>query len=169
MSTAHTHRPRDWREARRSRAWELHQQGWQQTKIAQALGVTPSAVSQWLARARLHGQAALASQSRPGRPAQLSAQQRRTLDGLLRQGAEAFGFAGAIWTRRRVARLISEQFAINYTPRHVGRILAQIDWSPQRPIVRATQRDEEAVGAWYAERWPRIKKKHEQKAESSSS
>jgi predicted transcriptional regulator len=40
----------DWREARRYRAWELKQQGWKQKDIAQALGVSEAAVSQWLKR-----------------------------------------------------------------------------------------------------------------------
>ena len=44
--------PADWREGRRLRAWELHEQGWSQTSIAQALGVTQGAVSQWLKRAQ---------------------------------------------------------------------------------------------------------------------
>ena len=38
--------PIDWREGRRLRAWELHQQGWKQKDIAAALGVTPGAVPQ---------------------------------------------------------------------------------------------------------------------------
>jgi predicted transcriptional regulator len=41
------HKPTDWREGRRLRAWELQQQGWKQKDIAAALGVTPGAVSQW--------------------------------------------------------------------------------------------------------------------------
>ena len=36
----------NWREGRRLRAWELHQQGWKQQEIADALGVTQGAVSQ---------------------------------------------------------------------------------------------------------------------------
>jgi hypothetical protein len=31
-----------WREGRRLRAWELHEQGWSQTRIAAALGVEPN-------------------------------------------------------------------------------------------------------------------------------
>jgi DNA-directed RNA polymerase specialized sigma24 family protein len=46
-------RPTDWREGRRLRAWELAQQGWKQTDIAAALGVTHGAISQWLTRAVL--------------------------------------------------------------------------------------------------------------------
>src|ERR687890_96970 len=42
----------DWREGRRLRAFELKQQGWSQQRIAEALGVSKGAVSQWMKRAR---------------------------------------------------------------------------------------------------------------------
>ena len=45
----------DWREGRRLRAWELHEAGWSQAAIAEALGVTEGAVSQWMRRAREGG------------------------------------------------------------------------------------------------------------------
>ena len=42
--------PSNWREARRLRAWELHEQGWKQKGIAQASQVDPSPVfrPRWL-------------------------------------------------------------------------------------------------------------------------
>ena len=43
--------PADWKEKRRMRAYELKKQGWKQTDIAEALGVTDGAVSQWMNRA----------------------------------------------------------------------------------------------------------------------
>ncbi len=54
-----TNEPRDWREGRRLRAGDLHQQGWSQIRIAQALGVTPGAVSQWIKRGNHGGAPAL--------------------------------------------------------------------------------------------------------------
>ena len=42
----------DWREGRRLRAFELKQQGWSRQRIAEALGVSKEAVSQWMKRAR---------------------------------------------------------------------------------------------------------------------
>jgi transposase len=89
----------------------------------------------------------------------LSAAQLAQLDALLRQGAEAFGSQGAVWTCRRVARLIAEQFGVRYHPAHVSRLLRRLGWTVQKPILRATQRDAQAITAWYHERWPAIKKK----------
>ena len=51
--------PTTWREGRRLRALALSQQGWSVGRIAEALGVTHGAVSQWLARARVVGEASL--------------------------------------------------------------------------------------------------------------
>jgi predicted transcriptional regulator len=45
----------NWREGRRLRALELKEQGWKQTEIAVALGVSEGAVSQWMKRAREQG------------------------------------------------------------------------------------------------------------------
>ncbi|MDQ6740811.1 MAG: IS630 family transposase [Actinomycetota bacterium] len=159
MSTPQSDHPRTWSEGRRLRAWELHLQGWNQRRIAQALGVSPAAVSQWLQRGTADGVEALRAHPPPGRPPPLSPAQLRQLPDLLAPGAEAFGFRGAVWTRRRVAQVIAQHFGIRYHPRHVGRLLEQTGWTPQKPIVRASQRDAAAIAAWQQERWPAIKKK----------
>jgi predicted transcriptional regulator len=54
-----------WKEARRLQARVLQQKGWKQTKIAEALGVTDGAVSQWLSM--LDDQGATALLARPHR------------------------------------------------------------------------------------------------------
>ncbi len=163
MSTPNTDPPDSWRAGRRQRAWELHLKGWRQAKIAEALGVSQGAVSQWLQRATRDGAQALCVHPSPGRPPLLTTDQRGQLAPLLAQGAEAFGFRGAVWTRGRVSQLIKDTFGVHYAPRHVGRILDQIGWSPQKPIQRASQRDEAAIAAWYDVRWPAIKKKRARK------
>ncbi|HXG10446.1 MAG TPA: helix-turn-helix domain-containing protein [Gemmataceae bacterium] len=58
---------RDWKEWRRMRALRLKQEGWSQRAIAAALGVSPAAVSQWLAAADRDGPDALRSHPAPGR------------------------------------------------------------------------------------------------------
>jgi transposase len=160
--------PTDWREGRRLRAWELHQQGWKQKDIAVALGVTPGAVSQWMARGRAGGVAALRNRKSPGAPVRLTATQRRGIPALLTRGAEAWGFRGDIWTRARVAAVIKREFGVAYHPDHVGRLLRAVGWSVQKPIERATQRNEPAIAAWREQKWPAIKKKPRVKGARSS-
>lgn len=141
--------------------------GWTQTHIAEALGVSQGAVSQWLTRATIAGVEALRAQYPPGRPPSLSRAHLAQLEDLLAQGAEAFGFRGALWTRRRVAHLIHQQFGVSSHPGHVSRLLRQIGWTPQRPLQRATQRDEDAIAEWYAERWPALNKRRSASDERS--
>src|SRR3712207_9299189 len=70
----------DWREGRRLRAFELKQQGWSQQRIADALGVSKGAVSQWMKRARQGGGVqALKRQPAPGARQRLREEQRRKL------------------------------------------------------------------------------------------
>jgi transposase len=149
----------NWREGRRLRAWELHQKGWQQQAIAEALGVTQGAVSQWLKRAREGGIEGLRHRSPPGATPRLSPEQRNQLLELLARGAESFGFQGEVWTQPRVAALIRDRFGVSYDPSQVGRILKACGWSSQKPVQRATQRDEAAIQQWKEERWPQIKKR----------
>jgi len=74
----------------------------------------------------------------------------------LAHGAEAYGFLGDVWTTKRVAALIQQEFGIRYHPAHVSRLLREIGWSVQKPIRRATQRDEAAIARWTTERWPAL-------------
>jgi transposase len=149
----------NWREGRRLRAWELHQKGWKQQEIAEALGVTQGAVSQWLKRGREGGVEGLRHHPPPGATPRLSPEQRGQLLELLAQGAESFGFQGEVWTQPRVATLIRDWFGVSYDPSQVGRILKACGWSSQKPVHRATQRDEAAIRCWKEERWPQIKKR----------
>ena len=146
-------------EWRRQRAWALHQEGWTGAAIAEALDVTPGAVSQWLKKAREGGAAALQVRIPPGPPPKLTAEQRAHLPSLLAPGAEAYGFLGDVWTTKRVAAVIRREFGVSYHPAHVSRLLRQVGWTVQKPVFRATQRDEAAIAAWTAERWPALQAK----------
>jgi transposase len=150
---------KDWREARRERAWDLKQKGWKQKDIAEALGVSTGAVSQWLKRAEEKGPEALRRQPRQGAIPRLTADQLAQLAALLKRGAEAFGFQGEVWTQPRGAALIQAQFGVAYHPAHGGRLLKRLGWSRQQPVVRASQRDEAAIERWRNDTWDTLKKK----------
>lgn len=149
----------NWREGRRLRGWELHQQGWSQQQIATALGVTQGTVSKWLCCVHSQGLDALCHHKASGRPPRLTAAQLAQLPSLLDRGAEAFGFRGAVWTRARVAEVIKRSFGVSYHIAHISRLLKHIRWSRQRPIRRARQRNEAAIQRWREQDGPTLKKK----------
>ena len=156
--------PHNWRQARRMRAWELHEQGWKQKDIATALGVSEGAVSQWLKKAKAQGVEALRHQPPPGRQPRLSPEQMAQLPTWLAQGAQAFGFGGQVWTTARVVEMIRQQFGVSSHRAHGSRLLRRIKQSRQKPIQKATQRDEAAIAACKEQRWPARKKRPSRKS-----
>jgi transposase len=151
--------PRDWKEWRRFRAWELKLQGWSQRRIAIALGVSNGAVSQWIHLAEEGGTAALRTHTSPGHPAKLTLLQRGQIPDFLWHGAEAYGFRGDVWTCPRIAQVIEWEFGIRYHRDHVSRMLKDWGWTPQIPITRAIQRDEAAIANWRVEVWPELRRR----------
>ncbi len=155
--------PKDWREGRRFRVWELRKQGWTQQRIADALGVTQGAVSQWLKKAKEGGVEALRHKKPSGAPQRLTPSQKSELPELLSSGAESYGFRGEIWTCERVSAVIRRHYGVSYHPSHVSRIIRSLKWSLQKPKRIAKQRKENEIQEWREERWPEIRKKGSQR------
>ena len=93
-----------------------------------------------------------------GRKPLLDAVQRERLTALLLAGPEAHGFPTPLWTCPRVARLIRDEFGIDYHEGHVWKVLRGLGWSPQRPVGQARERNEEAIRTWKRKTWPGLKK-----------
>jgi transposase len=89
----------------------------------------------------------------------LTAAQLGEVDRALRQGPRAHGFTTDLWTLGRVAVVIEAITGVRYHPGHVWKLLRdKLGWTRQRPARRAVERDDAAVSAWIAERWPKIKR-----------
>ena len=141
----------------RAMAWL--DQGWSQAEIAQRLGVTPGAVSQWKKRYQRDGPEALKAKPHPGPKPKLTARQRERLHRLLLKGARAHGYRTELWTLKRVTELIRRRFGVQYDPSGLWHVLHKMGWSPQKPERRARERNEEAIAQWRKKDRPRIKKR----------
>ena len=145
-------------EARRRRALSLLDGGRSLTEVARKVGCHPSAVMRWRNAARRGGPGALRAKPVPGRPPRLRRRQFDRLVRLLLQGPISRGYSTDIWTTKRIADLIAEEFGVRYHRDHVGRLLHRLKWSCQKPDRRALERDEERIERWKRKEWPRIKK-----------
>ena len=141
---------------RRLRALCLKELGWYQRDIADALGVSEVSVSHWLTTARQGGLEALLGHPSPGHPPKLSSAQKALIPEFLWHGAEAYGFRGELWTCRRIAAVIEDELGVRYHKDHVSRLLKELRWTPQAPIRRAIQRDEQAIAHWRDNVWPML-------------
>jgi transposase len=146
-------------ERRRLRALSLLEEGLAPVEVAQRLGVDRRSVRRWKASVRDAGPQSLKAQPASGRPPKLPARLRPRLERLLLRGAQKAGFANDLWTCPRVVQAMEEHFGVRYHPDHVGRLLHGLGWSPQRPVRRARERDEDRIEHWVKFAWRRIKKK----------
>jgi transposase len=151
--------PADWREQRRFRAWELNRQGLSSRAIADALGVTTESVGRWLACARLGGVEALRARPLLGPPPRLTTAQQRLVPDFLSHGPEAYGFHRDIWSGKRIASVIQEEFGVLYGNTSVWRLLKALRWTRDTLPVQAPQRDEQAVRRWREEVWPELQRR----------
>jgi transposase len=154
-------------EARRRRAAEFFQERKPLAEIARLVGASLSSVKRWK-RAWLEGGAeALAAKPHPGPTPKLSWDQKQRLVSILLRGAVAAGFRNELWTCARVAEVVRKRFRVSYHPDHVGRILHDLGFSPQKPQRVAREQDAAAVERWRRKDWPRIKKKRAATAPAS--
>jgi len=162
---------RDFRalERRRFEALKLLKQGYNQSEVSRRVKACSQTVSRWARTVAEEGETALKAAGRAGRKPLLDNQQREQLIARLLQGPERLGYETPLWTCNRVGHLIQEEFGVRYHAGHVWKILRQLKWSPQRPVGRALERDEEAIDHWKRKTWPAIKKKPKQKGVRSSS
>jgi transposase len=72
-----------------------------------------------------------------------------------------------VWTRPRIAKVIEREYGERFTPQHVGNLMRKLGWSRQKPISRASQRDESAIERWRTETWPALKKSQTRGADDS--
>jgi transposase len=145
-------------EQRRERAIELLKDGYQPCDVASMLNVDRRSVRRWNATYRQQGASALRAKPASGRPPKLSAKDKARLEKILLKGAAAAGFPTDLWTCPRIVETIERHFGVHYHVDHIGRLMHAMGWSPQKPMRRAVERDEQAIANWVKTDWPRVKK-----------
>jgi transposase len=151
----------DWQTERRLRALALYQKGWQQKTIAEALGVTKGAVSQWLKKVKdlpdEQQTEALTVKRSTGRKPALTAEDQQRLAALVDRGAESFGFVGDVWTSARVRAVARKEMGMTVGLTTIKKFLHEQGFSSQKPEVEASQKNAKAV-AGFRGGWHRLKK-----------
>jgi putative transposase len=118
-----------WQEQRRWQALELKHEGWTHEEVAEVLGVTRGAVSQWMKRVAQEGKAGLHARPRLGAVPKLTANEKARLPELLSHGAARYGFRGEFWTCKRVGEVIRREFQVSYHKDHVRKLLKACGWT----------------------------------------
>src|ERR1700757_4160078 len=145
-------------EAMRERAVQCVQEGENPEIVARALGVNRSTMYGWLAQYRRGGWGALKAKPLFGRSRKLDGKKLKWIyDTVTQKNPLQLKFAFALWTREMVAKLIKDRFNISLSVVSVGRLLAQLGITCQRPLHHALERDEALVQQWLKREYPKIK------------
>ena len=69
-----------------------------------------------------------------------------------------YGYASALWTRAIIAELIGKKFGIKIGARAVGDLLSRIKITPQKPLRRAYERNDQDIMKWKEETYPKVRR-----------
>ena len=126
--------------------------------VIQSFGLCRTTIYKWLHAERRGGAGALTARKHPGRRPALAPRQklevRRWING---KDPRQYGFDFGLWTRQIVAALIAQKFGVRIGVTAVGRLLAELDITPQKPLRRAYERDPAAIKRWTTTVFPRLR------------
>lgn len=126
--------------------------------VMRSFGLCRTTGYKWLRDKAAGGESALDASRHPGAPCKLSdSQKQRVRKWICGKDPRQFGIDFGLWTRAIIQSLIREKMGIRISLATVGKILSDLDITPQKPLQRAYQRDPKAVERWKAEEYPAIK------------
>jgi transposase len=128
--------------------------------VMDSLGLCRTTIYRWLRKFEDDGWEALAEKIAQGPEPKLNEKQRQQVKRwILGKDPRQYGFDFGLWTRRIVQTLIEEKMGIKLGLTAVGRLLASLNITPQKPLRRAYERDPKAVEQWCKERYPKLKQR----------
>ena len=134
-------------------------EGEKPSAVVKSLGMNRTSIYRWLnaAAGRGKGERALAARPATGRPTKLTpTQQAQVFRWINGKDPRQYGLDFGLWTRQIAATLIEQKFGVSLGLTAVGRLLARLGLTPQKPLQRAYQRDPQAIERWQRETYPGI-------------
>lgn len=127
--------------------------------IADAIGVSRTAIYDWLRRYRRDGYSGLQTRQSPGSPCIVTEEMDGWLeDAVCKHTPMDFGYDTVLWTREILAELLNEKYGIDVGGSTVGFHLKRLGLSYQKPWFRANEQDPQKVEHFLHDTFPRIQR-----------
>jgi transposase len=145
---------------RRIAVRRVTEDGEKPSEVMRSLGLCRTSIYPWLRAYRRKGLAALRMRKACGPQPKLTAKQcQQVRRWIIGKDPRQYGFHFGLWTRQIVAQLIAEKFGVSLKLTAVGRLLARLEITPQKPLRRAYERDPKAVAQWIERDYPRLRRR----------
>ena len=130
------------------------------SQVMESLGFCRTSIYRWLRKHEDKGMEGLVERIAQGPEPKLGEKQRQQVKRwILGKDPRQYGFDFGLWSRRIVQALIEKKMGIGLGLTAVGRLLASLDITPQKPLRRAYERDPAAVALWEKQTYPKLKKR----------
>jgi transposase len=128
--------------------------------VAKSIGIYRTSIYKWLRVEKKLGLEGLKSTTACGPMPKLTpAQKNRVRRWIVGKDPRQYGFDFGLWTRSIVAQMIQDKFGVALTLPSIGHLLTSLDITPQKPLRRAYERDEEEIAHWKETRYPALRKR----------
>jgi len=147
-------------EAIRKMAVRRVQAGERPSTVSKSYGLCRTTVYKWRRAEARGGEAALTARKASGPPSKLNPKQKQQVRRwICGKDPRQHGFDFGLWTRKIVAALIAQRMKVQLGVTSVGRLLAELDITPQKPLRRAYERDPVAIEQWKRAEYPALEKR----------
>jgi transposase len=138
----------------------VREDGERPSAVMDSLGLCRTTIYPWLRAYDKGGIDVLKSSKATGPESKLDDKQKQKVRAwIVGRDPRQYGFDFGLWTRNIIAEMIQTKFSITLGLTAVGRLLASLDITPQRPLRRAYERDPEAVKEWVSTSYPKLRRR----------
>ena len=142
----------------RFKAVKAVQEGQVPTAVARMMGLYTNRIFVWLAMYRAGGWDALRASKGTGRPKRLTGRQIQWIyNTITMKSPLQLKLPFALWTRPQIRTIVYRKFRIRLSLTSIGRLLAQLGLTCQKPLFRAYQQNPSLVEQWLNREYPRIR------------
>ena len=130
------------------------------SEVMRSFGLCRTTIYPWLRDFKEEGWEVLAESIAEGPTPKLTDRQKQQVKRwILGKDPRQYGFDFGLWTRRIVQQLIQDKMGVELCLTSVGKLLASLNITPQKPLRRAYERDPKAVQLWLDQTYPKLKRR----------
>jgi transposase len=132
-------------------------------EVAECFGVSRNVVTKWCKKEAKGGEEVLEEDKRglpKGTKGKLKSSEKKELIEIIKNKLpDEMGLSAQLWTRKAIAKLIKNKYKVNYVLQTISKLLKGSNLTPQKPVYRATQRNEGVIKDWLVNVYPKIKER----------